>query len=384
MRNSAIDIWNDLRAKRLWPVALLLLAAIVAVSVLVMKDGKEPPPAPVADSSPKAPGPAQFEGLASVELEENLPSEGSSLDTFDPSDPFRPPEKVLQRAEQPASSATANGPTADTITTTAGGSSGSGSSSSPGGGDTGSSGDTGSTGGPGDGKPNRGGATTEYTWVLDVTFTNNGRTRKLKGLERLCVLPGRASALFLFLGVSSNGGNAVFLVDSTLDRAGEEGKCRPGKDKCAFLYMGAGSAQVFTSQAGDAYGLKIDRIRKVKVTKGSPGPSGANTQATRAPKITGVAAMRSRVGGTLTISGRNFENKRLDNTVMFRAPDGRSTLVKPRRASRTRLVVTVPAVVGRLLSGDDGTPEATRFKMRVLTGRLGRYTPRRLSPVITG
>jgi hypothetical protein len=113
-------------------------------------------------------------------------------------------------------------------------------------------------------------------------------------------------------------------------------------------------------------------------------PSAAPQQAASAPNITGVAPMRVSVGETLTISGRNFKSRRLANTVIFRAPDGRSTLVKPRRATTTRLVVTVPGALRRLQGDDAGNPEPTRFKLRVLTGRLGDYTPRRLSPVVTG
>jgi hypothetical protein len=276
MKNFATDLWNDLREKRLWPVALLLLAGLFAVPVLFSKGAGEPPAAsaPTASSAPEAPDPAEFEGLASVELEESLPSEGSSLDTFDPSDPFRPPEKVLQRAERPASGATAAGPTGDTATATTDGGSGASGVSSGSDGSSGVGGGTESKGGPGNDEGGAGGdgggtttttTTTEYTWVIDVTFTLNGRTRKLKGFERLDMLPSRASPLLLFLGVSSNAGNAVFLVDSRLETAGEEGKCRPSKAKCAFLYLGAGSAQVFTNGAGALYGLTIDRIRKVKV-----------------------------------------------------------------------------------------------------------------------
>ena len=44
--------------------------------------------------------------------------------------------------------------------------------------------------------------TTQYAFVIDVTFTNNGRTRKVKGMERLDMLPSAASPLLLFLGVS--------------------------------------------------------------------------------------------------------------------------------------------------------------------------------------
>ena len=74
----------------------------------------------------------------------------------------------------------------------------------------------------------------QYRYVVDLTFTANGRNRHIKSMERLEMLPNEASPLLLFLGVSANAGNAVFLVDSTLDAAGE-GKCKPRASECAFL-----------------------------------------------------------------------------------------------------------------------------------------------------
>jgi hypothetical protein len=83
-------------------------------------------------------------------------------------------------------------------------------------------------------------------------------------MEKLDVLPSQANPLLIFMGVSGGGGNAVFLVDATLQTTGE-GKCKPSHGDCAFLYLGAGSEQEFTTEDGDSYRLRIDQIRKVKV-----------------------------------------------------------------------------------------------------------------------
>jgi hypothetical protein len=66
------------------------------------------------------------------------------------------------------------------------------------------------------------------------------------------------------MGVTAKGADAVFLVDSTLEAAGE-GRCKPSEAECAFAYIGAGSEYVFTEEDGDTYTIKIDEIRKVKV-----------------------------------------------------------------------------------------------------------------------
>lgn len=102
------------------------------------------------------------------------------------------------------------------------------------------------------------------------------------------------------------------------------------------------------------------------------------------PEITRVQPMRISVGGILTIKGRRFKTTRTKNTVIFRASDGRTAFVKPRRATTTKLVLRIPASVARLLKVSGSRQQPTRLKLRVLAGKFSKYTPRRLSPVVTG
>jgi hypothetical protein len=103
-----------------------------------------------------------------------------------------------------------------------------------------------------------------------------------------------------------------------------------------------------------------------------------------APQITRVQPMRVAVGGTLTISGRNFKAQRGKNTLIFRAGNGRTAFAKPMRATKRKLVVRVPAAVARLLNVANSSQRPTRLQLRVLAGRFSKFTPRRLSPVVTG
>ncbi|MEA2364006.1 MAG: hypothetical protein QOD71_3151 [Thermoleophilaceae bacterium] len=271
MQNFLIGVFNDLRARRLLPVAVLLVAGLVAAPVMLSKkagDSAAPAPEqPAAKSkSAKPQGPAE---LAQVKLDEIAKGSGSSLSAFDTSDPFAPPRKVVAAASRQAgadagtAAPDTGGTTTDTGTPTGGGTT------------EGSTPDTGTGGG--------GTKTSEFTYVLDVTFWANGRTRKIEGMEKLDMLPSQAAPLLIFMGVSDGAGNAVFLVDSTLDTAGE-GKCKPSPSDCAFLYLGAGSEQEFTNDDGDSYRLRIDEIRKVKVGDGSgtAGSSKASSKSARA------------------------------------------------------------------------------------------------------
>jgi hypothetical protein len=254
MKIFILDLWHDLQAKRLWPVALVLGVALVAVPVVVSKPSDAPMPKRV-QAVRTAPDPKDLKALTSVKLDDTDAARGSSLDTFDPSDPFRPPKEVTDPPKAEAD-------TPSSVTGQAPGSPSGGSPSSPGGGSPSSPG-TGSPGGGGDGGSTTT-TTTQYRYVVDVTFAVNGRKRHIEGLERLDMLPSQESPLLLFLGATPSGGNAVFLVDSTLKAAGE-GSCKPKPSECAFLYIGAGSEHEFTNDDGDSYTLRIDEIRKVRV-----------------------------------------------------------------------------------------------------------------------
>jgi hypothetical protein len=293
MKFFLIDLWNDLREKRLWPVALVLLAGLIAVPVALTKRSEEPAATPPVESEARtAPEPKELKGLARVKLESSAVNSGSRLDTFDPSNPFRPPSKVLEASQEGSqASATQSGPGPDSGSSGSTGSSGS-SGSAGGFGDTGSivspAPHTGGTSGGGDTRSRP--RTSQYTFVVDATFIANGRKRKVNGMERLDMLPHRASPLLLFLGVSANAGRAVFLVDSTLQAAGE-GTCKPGGDRCAFLYIGPGSEHEFVNDQGDSFTLRIKEIRKVKV-KRSAGASRKNKK--KAKGATGRASSHRR------------------------------------------------------------------------------------------
>lgn len=98
------------------------------------------------------------------------------------------------------------------------------------------------------------------------------------------------------------------------------------------------------------------------------------------PSIKRVTPMRVTVGRTLTIRGANFSRVRKRNTVLFSAGK-RNAFAKPRRASRSKLVVRIPASVENLLDPAKKR-RATRLKLRVVTKRYGRRTTLRLSPIV--
>ena len=110
----------------------------------------------------------------------------------------------------------------------------------------------------------------------------------------------------------------------------------------------------------------------------------AATAAGASPTIKRVTPMRVSVGNLLTIRGSHFKARRTRNTVIFRNSAGRTAFAKPRRATKSKLVVRVPAGVARLLRVVGSRQRPTRIKLRVLAGKFSKFTTRRLSPVVTG
>jgi hypothetical protein len=279
MKAFALDLWHDLREKRLWPVAALLLAGLVAVPVLLAKPAEDPGPPPALETPAAAEKKEENGQLAQVTLESTeVDASGSTLGVFDPSNPFKPPKKVVQASKDQTGSSSQAGPSDQTQAGDTGGSGGkSDDGASTGGGSTPPSSGGGTTPPDDGGEP----TTTVYKYVVDVTFTANGRTRRIKGMEKLDMLPNQSSPLLIAMGVTVDGGNAVFMVDSTLKAAGE-GSCKPSGKECAFAYIGPGSEHAFTQEDGDSYTVRVDEIRKVKVQPGAVGAKAGKAEGARA------------------------------------------------------------------------------------------------------
>ena len=289
------DVWHDLRAKRLWPVAAVLALAIVALPAVLAESSTEP-----SDTErPPAASPASADRprvqLDTADAESS--GVGSALDVFAAKDPFKPPTGVT-RTGAAAGSGTAAGAAGDDSGPASGG---------------GAPPDGGGLVAPGqplapDGPP----PTAEFEYVADITFWHDDRRRKLRGLRKLDMLPNPAAPVLIFMGASENGGNAVFLVDSTLKTAGE-GRCEPSRSNCAFVHIGPGSEHSFTNDLGHSYRLRVDEIRRVEL--------GA------------AAAARGPLARTATGASRRFALPALtDLIVATGGPD--AAVVEPKTSAR--------------------------------------------------
>ena len=82
MKDFADNAWQDLREKRLWPVALLLAVALIAVPVLLLK-GTPEQAAPAVAAIGKGPA------LPVVASDSTSIAGSSKLGSFDSKNPFR-------------------------------------------------------------------------------------------------------------------------------------------------------------------------------------------------------------------------------------------------------------------------------------------------------
>jgi hypothetical protein len=248
MSDVVQDIWRDLREKRLWPIALVLVLAIVAIPAVLTKSAAQPPASTPIVSE------LETDDRVTVALDGGdaaTSGSGSLLDKFAEGDPFTPPAAIVKKSDSAtATSATEAGPASDGSVDGGGGEGGSPPSS---------------PGAPvAPAPPVTRTETAEYEYVADVTFWTGDRRRKIRGLHKLDMLPNQSAPVLIFMGTSGEGGNAVFLVDSRLKAAGE-GRCVPSPANCAYVYVGPGSEHAFTTEEGDSYRLRVEEIRRVEV-----------------------------------------------------------------------------------------------------------------------
>jgi hypothetical protein len=256
-----LDIWADLKAKRLAPVAVGLAVALVAMPALLLKGEESPSAGPVPIiHAPSA-------DTAEVELAEELAEGGSKLDSYKAHNPFDGLIKP-QDDDDASGTAVAPGDSAGDAATDLAKVLGSGGGSTP---STGFDSPSG-TGGSGGGL-NTGGGTppvvikrpgSKYTYELDVRFGRPGREKRYPDLSRMTFLPSPKVPALLFMGVPVDAKSAIFFVHPGLSHAGE-GVCMPSKTNCNFLELKVGHEH-FLSVDDYEFRIQLLGIKRVKLS----------------------------------------------------------------------------------------------------------------------
>lgn len=245
-------VWQDLKSRKLLPVAAVLLVAIAAVPIVLSSSSSAPPP-----MSPSGPPAATAAGLPAVS-ESAGPSSaapgGHSRDPFAPAagagspsgtstttTATTPPGGGPTGSSGPQSSSSTG--TTTTGTTTTGGTSTGGTSTT--GGTT--PGTPSSTGGGGHSpgskiptpkpKPTTAVLSADQSYSVSLAITNaSGGIDTINPLERLSLLPSAGQPLLVELGVLRGGSRVLFAVQPGTVLSGP-GSCVPGPIDCEILSL---------------------------------------------------------------------------------------------------------------------------------------------------
>jgi hypothetical protein len=253
-----LDLWQDLREKRLWPVAVGLLAAAIAIPLVMLKPASQGTPAPVvATPAPKA------DTLPAVEVDAS-PTHGSKLETFSQRDPFKPLSD-LKKADSTGSTSSGSGSKASDPTVSSADSSTSPGGSSP------------SSSSPGDlpspvTSPSSPDSTTTTTaplkwfrYTADISFGQAGDLKTLKGATDFTLLPDAKTATVVFMGVTNDAKSALFFIADPAFTPSGEGECNDKKD-CRFVKLALDDKkdeETFTSLDGTVvYKLKLLKLNR--------------------------------------------------------------------------------------------------------------------------
>jgi hypothetical protein len=254
--NLITDPLRSLLQRKLWPVALLLVGALVAVPVVLSKSPTvEPTASP--NAKPTEAIPATF--VAAVEATEETQRRRVLGDV---KDPFEPAPLQKRKKKAKASSEKADESKAKTEESKA-------KDDEPKTGGTGG----GSTGG---GVPPVAPAPTPTATVpqysIKVRFGAVAESGELesKTVERLTVLPNEEAPVLVYSGVENGGKVAVFELTGVVDAQGD-GRCVPTPEDCQYLKLRAGETEFITvtetgTEADAQYQLDLVKIYK-KATK---------------------------------------------------------------------------------------------------------------------
>ena len=284
------DILRFLVQRKLWPVAILLVAAAAAVPMLLSKD----------PAAPAAPAVAAVKSDESTLATEPIVALASDADRAErrhvlgsPKDPFKP-NATPTPTPAPARPAP---PTSSSDTTTPGG----GASTpvtSPGS-------VVGTPQTPGFNPPLAPVTPKKKYELFELTVrfgdSTSGAQPPRKDVKRLQALPSTEDPVLIYLGVLKDHKTAVFIVDSGIVAQGD-GTCRPSRTVCETIHLKAGETEFFdvigddtevgAPSAGAQYQLDVVKIRKTTTTSAKK----ASKSLARVSK-SGHKIVRARIAG---------------------------------------------------------------------------------------
>jgi len=264
------DTWRQLVRRRLWPVALGLLAALAAVPVVLARE-----PEVVGGGASNAKAQAVTAGAEVtdpvVALAGDSPKDERRRVLGESKDPFTPaPSHKSKKSAKAAQDKPAAGTESSPADSSGGAVDGSGGSS--GGGDSVE---------PVFELPDLDDPDTpEVTYPrysVSVRFGGGDEEPQEDVIERGEALPSEDDPVAIYLGVSKDGKRAVFMLAETATTEGD-GTCTPSPENCEALELAAGETEFIdvTDEDGKVRSYQLD---VVKIHKGKGGSASSSKTA---------------------------------------------------------------------------------------------------------
>jgi hypothetical protein len=253
--NVFADTWRGLVRRRLWPLAVVLVAALAATPFVLAKQ----PAATAAPAVAAASKPGDDAAAASfVSLADEPTADTATRRRVlgGEKDPFAP--KPVSKAEKKKAAATAT-PAAPADSTPP--------SSAP---PTGSAPPTSTP--PTTTSPP---VPTHPKYSIKVRFGKTDADLATTVLERLQPLPSRESPVLVYEGVENGTKVAIFSIPGSVTAQGD-GKCNPSPQNCETLKLSAGDTEFITvTDTGDAAVDAQYQLDLVKIYKSTTTDTGA-------------------------------------------------------------------------------------------------------------
>ncbi len=271
-----VNLYHDLRDRRLLPLIALVLVAIVATPILLgQKSETTPPPAGAGQFATLKEAGGRGSELTVVEANPGLRAYRKRLRGRKPTDPFRknqpkPQSVILSGGEAESAPVASSAPVTSTSTTVTETSSSKTTSEST---TTKTNGSAGAyTGSEGNGESSHG---TLYTWAADITIVHSSGSEAegnkqsdqpvtLKGVLAPTTLPSEKVQVVTYIGRSPKTHRPTFLVSSEVTGVFGEGKCAAGTTTCQLIELELGFPEIFTYGEGtDRYSVKVTKLEPV-------------------------------------------------------------------------------------------------------------------------
>jgi hypothetical protein len=321
------NVVHDLVEKRLWPVAIALVVALIAVPIVLGGSTDTGSTGEDIAAVPTPPAGSPSAAGAVVSLQEQVAGKvqrGGKV-----RDPF-----IQHHLPKVMTTATGGPSTGASGTPVGSGSSGSGSS---GGSDTPSTTTTptDTTNQPDAEKPD---TTPADLYRVKLKFGEAGAEKTYDNVARLTPLPSSNNPFFVYLGLKDDQKTAIFLVDADSVPTGD-GTCKPSKSDCAQIELKPGDMEYFDLQSGTA-GVVQYQLELVKVSKGKAATTASAARAHARESRAGREYLRQVVADDPTaISAWDYSSE--------------LGLLQERDPEATADVANVPQAVAEAADGQD-------------------------------